>query len=221
MHKYVLVPKQFSDIMWSIGRWYAKTYPLEVVPEYSITAYAKLGGLPSFLRFKDDKYSQYLEEAVFYYPYAWVTLQVVLANVVVYSSILKEDIPPRTEADGVGLVHRHPLPGMCSPEDCTFAGSDSPIVSNVVWSDAYAFNSNFVCGCTLDSPEDGTQVVVYDVSELECTLPECTGGKVPDEWYMQTLSDIQLSKIIVMPDLGKEYIKKLFGLNSLQRVRRV
>ena len=215
VYRYVLIPKQFSDIMWKIGEWYAKTYPLQVVPEYAIAAFAKLGGLPPFLRFTTTKYDQYIPEAVFYYPYAWVMLQVVLANQVIYLSILRSDIPSETYADGVGMIHRHPLPGMCSPEDCAFQGNDqTAVIANVVWSDAYHFNDNFVCACTPNSGERETKIITYDVDELECTHPSCENGKVPSIWYEQALSPLQLSKIMVFPDLSEEYVlKKLLGLN--------
>jgi len=214
--KYVLLPRQFSDVMQGIGEWFVKTYPFQVVPEYSISAFVTVGRLPSFLRFTTAKYDKYVSQGVFYYPYAWVTYQVVLANQVLYASILKSDIPPETEADGVGLVHRHPLPGMCSPEDCTFGVTqDDPVVANVVWSDAYNFNHGFVCGCTEQSGEDETEVITYDVNELECILEQCTDGRVPERWYKQALSPLELSRIVVFPELGREYIMHQFGLDKL------
>ena len=216
----LFIPNVADTIMTEIGKWFRNTYPGQIVPEYEISMFATHNRLPKYLSAKGnlaEVLNNTNEDYVFYIPIVWIPLQVVLANVVLSANILRQDIPSEVDADGVGIIHRHPLPGNCSPEDCTFLYSQgSSVFANSVWSEVYPFNHHFNCGCSVWSTEGNTEVVVYDINDLVCTLPQCKNNQIPEEWYMKALTPVQLSKIVVMPKIGKEYLIKLFDLNSIQ-----
>ena len=200
--QYILVPDDVDDIMQKIGEWYASTYLGTIVPEYEIEMFASHNRLPNYLRFRTDKYNSYMQgDYIFAFPPYWIPIQVVLANVVLSASILKSDIPPDIDADGTMIVHRHPLPGMCSPEDCIF-DQQAANIADVVWSPAYELNQGFVCGCSVWASEGNAKVVPYSVDDLECTLPQCTNGQIPKSWKERVLSKIELSKIVVLEKKG-------------------
>jgi len=212
----VFIPNVADTIMRKIGEWFKSRYPTEIVPEYMISMFVTRNRLPNYLSAGGDLADSLSQTSdyVFYVPIVWIPIQVVLANVVISAHILKQDIPAQTDVDGVGIVHRHPLPGNCSPEDCEFNyDQGGAVVADAVWSEVYPFNYHFNCACTYWAGEDSCEVEVYDINDLECRI--CENGKVPEDWYMKALSEVQLSKIVMMPKYGKEYLEKLFGLDSM------